>query len=302
MAITSVREISPARDNVLDVLAGWKREYTRAFLVRSDTAAENIVTVRTASAGGNSVPIAMSGHPNDTRAKLVRKLVKQSISSEAARKLWLVTCQYSTLNREQQKKNTHPLDRPWEIEWDGETFQTIAEQDLFGNPINNSAGQYFDPPVQVDNVRPTLVIQRNEASFNGSLALQYQEAINSDPFFGGAPYTVKCKKIKSKRVIEEWAPATGEDPIEVEYWPTTYEFHYWYRTWWLFPLDQGRYEHQSGQPELVSIKDSDGIPVVDPVPLNGFGLQVPPADLPQGAFFMTYRYYRELPFAAFGFT
>lgn len=296
MSIVSVHELSPKREATLDILAGWQREYVRAFLVRSDTADENIVAVRYAS----GVPAAGAAHPHDARAYLIRKQVAQATSTEDGRKLWIVTCNYATLKKEQKKKLTHPLDRPYEIDWVGETFQTIAEKDIFGKGIMNSAGQYFDPPIQVDDVRPVLTITRNEATFDGSLAEQYQNSINNAPFFGGAAYTVKCKSIKAKRVIEEFAASEGSE-VEVEFWTVTYEFHYNRDTWWLPPLDQGRYELDSGGDKLVSIKDSDGAAVNDPVPLDGAGHQVPPNDLPGGAVFFRYRYYTEMNFNNFNF-
>lgn len=298
MAIVRVREISPQRQHVVDVFAKT-RDYTRAFTVLSDTADESLPAIRTASAGGQSIPLFWSVHPDDPFVVCFRKAVQQALNSEFARKFWLVTCNYAI--KPKNNFEEHPLDRPWEIEYNGETFQTIAEFDKFSIGALNSAGQYFDPPLQVDNTRGVLRITRNEPWPNTVAANNYQEAINSDVFLGGAPYTVKLKRVTYKRVIEQWVPPLAEDPIDVEYWPHSYEFHYWWKTWWLFPLDQGRYELGSGEGDLVSIKDSEGVPVVDPVPLDGAGHQVPPASLPGAAVFLTKRYYPELPFAALGF-
>lgn len=301
MSIVWVREISGARSRSLDVSSSeWVRDYTRAFRVLSDDPNENIVLVSTASAGGVAIPDVFTQHPHDNRSFLFRKDTRPVGSEEYKRKLWQVTCGYSVTKRPQDF--VHPLDRPWEIDYDGESYQTIAEFDKFGTGAMNSAGQYFDPPLQVDNTRGVLTITRNEPFFDGDLVRTYQESINSDTFLGGPPYTVKCKRIKAKRVFENFQISEGVEPLVVEYWPTTYEFHYWYKTWWLFPLDQGRYELDSGGTSLVSIKDSDDTAVVDPVPLDGAGHQVPPASLPGGAVFMTYRYYRELPFGPLGFT
>lgn len=299
MAIFSVTEMSPARQHALDVFAKT-REYTRAFKVLSTVADEDITLVRKAA------PAYWSTHPHDASVVLFRKLTGQAGPTEAWRKLWIVTCNYAIPPKGNFQE--HPLDRPWEIEYNGETFQTIAEFDKFGFGATNSAGQYFDPPLQVDNTRGVLTVTRNEPWPNDMAIQDYQEGINEDLFLGGPPYTVKLKRVRTKRVIEAWVPPLAEEPIDVEFWPHTYEFHYWWKTWWLFPLDQGRYEKGGSGTDtdcdmdhLVSIKDCDGMPVVDPVPLDGGGLALAPSTLPQSAVFLTKRYYRELPFAPLGF-
>jgi hypothetical protein len=75
-----------------------------------------------------------------------------------------------------------------------------------------------------------LTIQKNRASFSQSVAIDYQDAINSDSFLGFSAGKVKVAGIS----------ATSQTENKVFFWAVTYEFHFRREGWQVETLDQGR--------------------------------------------------------------
>ncbi len=203
--------------------------------------------------------------------------------------LWIVTVEYDTTTNPEQEEN--PLDRPAEVTWSFTQFQRIAEKDVNGEALLNSAGYYFDPPPEIDDSRPVLTITRNEPAFNASQAIDYQDAVNSDSFLGFEPYQAKVANITATRQFEK-----------VWYWKVTYEFHFRREQWTLEILDQGRW--RAGRKAIRQKNEAGteipGTHVTDPVPLDGNG--EPLADpTPDNAVFLPFDVYKEREFSAFNF-
>jgi hypothetical protein len=211
-------------------------------------------------------------------------------------KLWVVRVEYDTEMPEEED----PFDRPPEYSWTFAQFQKVAALDINGNAIVNSAGQYFDPPIEIDDSRPVLTIVRNEIYFNPAIAIAYQDAINSEWFFGFAPGVVKVANISAVSQVEDDYPSAGN---KFYYWKVTYEFMMRRGGWTLQLLDQGRFKISAvadGDVMLEPIRDADLQPVTDPLPLNGSGQPIDEPG-PTNCVFLPYQVYQALPFTAFGF-
>lgn len=87
----------------------------------------------------------------------------------------------------------NPWLEPWHIEWDPDITLVTPQKDLDGMPFTNSATQPVSPPPQLEQARATLLIIRNEQHFNAATINKYAFACNSEPFFGYAPGTVRCR-------------------------------------------------------------------------------------------------------------
>lgn len=183
-----------------------------------------------------------------------------------------------------------PLDEPPKIDWSYEQRTEIIERDVFGQAILNSAKDPYQDPVEVDRVRPVLTIVRNEPSFDAALAYEYCNAINATPFFGCGPGCVKLSDTSSSWTALASLPDGG-------YWTTTYKFQFSLTGFDKIILDRGfrKIVSTTGKKENILIQ---GVPVTEPVLLNGLG-----EPLPQdaGPMYGIYFVYPRLPFTIFDF-
>ena len=65
----------------------------------------------------------------------------------------------------------NPLLQPIDVKWSNRSQEIVADIDINGNPVVNTAGDPFDPPLMEDDPRPVLTIVRNEAIFNQARAV-----------------------------------------------------------------------------------------------------------------------------------
>lgn len=201
---------------------------------------------------------------------------------------WFVDVKWTRLDRDEYDL---PGDRETIIHGHMEHFERIAEVDVDGNGVLNSAGQYFDPPIQADDSRPVITMIRNEPDFPYLTMLNYHDRVNNATWNGIPAQCVKIFNISAQEKIEHIGDEGSE--IEFKYWEVTYEFHVNYDGWRKQILDQGRYELNSGGTALVAIEDSEGRPVNDPVLLDGAG-----NGRPEGPpVYLTYQVYYEVSFA-----
>lgn len=182
-----------------------------------------------------------------------------------------------------------PLGQKQLMNWDAEQFEQIVDEDIDGNAIVNSAGDYFDPPVTGDQSRPILTITRNQKFFDPSVAETYADTVNSAPFYGRPPRTMKMAAPVARQL---YSPLVYEDGY---YWEVTYTFHGNRYTWDKILLDQGMRQKAGGAREQVIV---DGAPVSSPVLLSG-GTALAPGGEPE---FLAFQIYPGVDYATvFGF-
>lgn len=261
MAIVGqAQEIAEARGKT--VADDGTRNYTRRYLVRCDDVADDANVALTAT----GLPQRYFGYATDTSqdqaARATSITAKQVPGSYL---LWHVDVEYSTKHGDQQKEQQeqdNPLLALPDIEWSFETIQqpiwfypnqtvgsSTAPGHLFSGPLVTSAGEVFDPPPMYDESRPVVTIRRNESQFNVSLAVQYQNAVNSDFFFGVQP---RCAKLRS-------ISASQQNTKGVFYWQVTYVIAFRRESWDLRMLNYGSFAlAAAGSTETTPFKSKDG--------------------------------------------
>ncbi len=154
------------------------------------------------------------------------------ISTGVSGPVWEIVVTYSNQTQQPQNPNNedgfqNPLTRPKIL---GLTFEketvVLTKDQKTRQPIVNSAGDPFVPPVTTTRSRPVLTIVRNEDSIDLDRYTGVIDRTNKDSFYGRAVGTVMCRNITSSQEIEnnfiyfktayEFAIATTGFDIEVE--------------------------------------------------------------------------------------
>lgn len=180
-----------------------------------------------------------------------------------------------------------PLSRPTVVSYSFAQFQQPVWKDVNGQSIVNSAGFYFDPPVEVDQSRLIVTMTRNEPVFDPAVAVNYQDGVNSDPWYGFSAGTVKVQSITGTLEQEngEW------------FWRVVYEFHVRWDGWTLSVLDQGLYQKGGSGQNPKPCTDNSGNQLVEPALLDGAGNQLANPS-PATAVYRNFTVYRSVAFAS----
>lgn len=252
MSATLIGEKVEGRATIDD---GFHRTYTRVFLVKTTSTQDGPLTVTLAT----GVPRVWDPYTTNTDTDLGALCKSVSAQPTDSPFLWEVTVEYDSVVREEGQQAENPLARPADIDWSFVPYVKAAQRDVFGLPILNSAGQPFDPPPEMDDRRIQLTIQRNEETFDPLQAFEFQDATNSDVFFGGGIAAWKVMSIKANGPHSE----NG-----VSFWRVTYEFEFRREGWFLRTLDQGFAELIDGSLTPITVK---GVVPSEPVLLDGAG-------------------------------
>jgi hypothetical protein len=259
MAIQSCAEMAEKRSAAVD--RAWNRTYSRTFRVITDDKYDGARLVSRAPgiALGN---IYDTTNPHTSVNEQDLQSFCMGIKVQCAHVdgcTWEVTFEYGPYDPTIHPEN--PLDQPAEIAWTFAPFESIADEDVNGDAIVNSAGDYFDPPVMKDDSQPVLTITRNEPTFDPLLAAECRDKTNDAPFLGSAPGTVKVMDISGDR---QWNAQCQW------YWKVRYEFKFDKKTWTRTLLDQGVMELDPGGTHQQVIQNS-GVPSASPSLLDGSG-------------------------------
>lgn len=280
MGIIEVREKREGRRSTQDL--SWRRTYTRVFQVIT-TPETGSQTVRT------GLPVAI-GDVYSYGAEIDSATYCTSIEvacDEKSGKSWTATVGYSAIDPSIRPQN--PLDMQPEVAWGWAQFQRAVFEDRNGDPILNSAKDYFDPPISRDDSRPILGLIRNQATFNQDLADSLRDHVNDAPWWGAAAGKVKISNITAHRVF---SPEIGD-----YYWQATYEFAFNRDGWATKVLDQGfRQLNGAGTAQVPIFKD--GVPVGSPALLDGSGHALAVSGTPV---FLEFDVYPETDFSLLGF-
>jgi hypothetical protein len=198
---------------------------------------------------------------------------------------WDVTAEYGPYDAAEFPEN--PLSRDPEISWEYRRDQEAAEKDIDDNPVQNTAGDSFDPPLLKDVRKPILKLTRNEANFDPGLSYLFHDKVNDAPWFGAAAGYVKVEGITPQRVFNQligW------------YWQVQYEFLFDARTHDPTILNQGFKQLVDGRQVLCT--DADGEVVTSPVWLDETGTQIDPTGTPV---YLQFQIYKRTDFGVFNF-
>jgi hypothetical protein len=284
----------------------YVRTYTRTYRVYADLASDSWY-VR------NNLGIAIAdSHPNDTRA--LCKAIKVKLATKTAVAFqdvtnptnthngslafsWLATVEYGLWNPLDHSADGDPVNQPLRYRLEGvntpePVWETIADEDGVKHPVVNSAGDYFDPPVETDVLRLTLRVQRNEAGPSIATILELANKVNDAEWNGFPARTVKLDPIVLPE--REYSQVTG-----AIYYPMEYTFQIRFDTWDKIVLDQGkrRLVESSGTTTLENIL-VDGIPTTSDVLLDGSGQALPRPVDPAAVVYKSFEIYQKTDFGA----
>lgn len=242
-------------------------------------------------------PIASTATETDARAYL--QSVEVSPASETGR-VFKVNLKFGRYNANQEAVDPDtgvkdPFSEPPTLRGRGEEVEVAVAYDNAGNPVLNSAGEPFAnaPTISL----PTLVFEVSQLrrTFDPSLITSLQGHVNDAEWQGWPAGSVLCKSVTASRTwnsdTDSWAWDTSyefamREPIEsggVDVLPG----------WTLQILDCG-YSAKDGTNPNKLILDKTGATVSDPVPLDGAGGRLDPADDPV---YLEFAVYPEASFA-----
>jgi hypothetical protein len=293
MAIVAVNEIFEERTARWSATEG--RQYTRVFRVLSNSIYDGpntaIQAVGINRGDPYSVVSLIESDPNSYCTNI------SAVQEEGDQLGYLVTVEYTWYNPNYAGggPSQNPLLIPIDVTWSFRAQEKVAEYDINGNPILNTASDPFDPPLVKDDPRPQLTVVRNEAVYNLSQAYSYRNAINSDSFATFDPTMARVIQIGSKSA---WHQDCGW------YWVVTYEFEFAPPSG---PGDPGGYNPLVLNQGMRKISQSTNLPV--PIVLNGVPVSKPMRLTKQGylckpsdpTYWLQFQIYPALPFGVFGF-
>ena len=249
MTVTYIGEIDSARTgtNSLGV-----RSYTRAFRLTTSTQLEGVYTVGSHA----SLPVIGSVYPDDSSA-WCRSL---EVTNTDPWKGWTVTAEYSS----ETELNENPSADPAKLTVSTEQFQRIADKDIDGHAITNSAGDPFDPPFMMDDSRRVITVTKNMLTAPLWL-LEYSDVVNNDEFTVlGVTYEIGVAKVQ--RISVSGTQVRGA----FNFLSVQIDIHCRRDGWLLEPLDAGFRQKISNL--MYPILDAEHLPVTAPVMLDGAGV------------------------------
>lgn len=256
--------------------------YQRVFVVESD--ADGVGAREVSFATG----LPFLGHAYSTDNEndpLVRCISRSAAPVDRHRRLWEVTCQYSSKHEDQDPEENNEEEESLELEPPEVSLDYAVRTravtgfanaaDGYGNLIQNnfggvttSAGEPFDPPAEEEVLAPVLTISRNELAANFALWNDFANSVNSVAFLGAPPRTVKLS-IQARKQYKK----------NRRYYRVSYVCEFNDLTWDLQLLDIGTWYLEPGANGTTLRKyflTDDDTPQPRLGLLNGFG--VPLAD------------------------
>lgn len=236
MGVIDVQEVTD--QTTLDSKYEGELTYTRSWKVQTDTGAvDPYYEVQTAV--GVFAGIYYPG--NGLLCTQVR------VQGTDSRYLWQVQAEFT---RPIAKNN--PLNEPDTFTWsfNSRTVPAImslpsATATAYTKPVRNSAGDFLEG-AEREIAETRLRIAGKRSSFPASIALAYQNCINSDSYYGGAPGTWRVMGIEATRQKAEIENGGG-GKTEILYWDVNIELAYRSEGWTLQLLNVGYNEIVSGK-------------------------------------------------------
>ncbi len=294
MAITSFNEI-PGRG--VDGGEDMNRSYRAKYRLYSDAMTETATTVRAYVLA--LVPL-FTPFPTDSGSILVGV---QADQDEENPFMWIVTLKYSALSltsrssnaakSDPAQRNENPLARPPRVKLGNERFQIAPFYDINGDPILNSAKDFFSDPVMRYVSRPTISISRNKATFDIVTWRTWTNTVNSASFLGFEPGEVMLVDLSADRQFEN----------NIYFYEVSAVFHvaqlFDRFNWQPRVLDCGYQEIVAGKKQKITLPG--GVEPSTPVRLNGTGGKLTPDDAAANlSVFRSFEFYYEADFNTLG--
>ena len=258
-----------------------KTEYVRTYAVITNSNSDDQTTVL----ASGSIPALFALHPNDSGAYVRTRTATEVEKLTTGGSAWTVAISYSDSTEDDEE---NPLDEPTIYNWGQVKRDIVAERDQANNAVVNSAGDPFhNPPAIRQKSLVQLQVTKNFSSFDGSLAINYVDRVNSAAFSGGAIGTVLCEGVSAQ------GPNVEND---ISFYTVTASFLYDPQGWQPRKiLDQGFRFLDNG---VVKPIEALGVPVSEPKLLDGQGGVLAVGGNPV---FLEFNLYAEANFNSMGF-
>lgn len=239
-------------------------------------------------------------HPTDfgkmivgIEVKLVERGTPDPTGADAS--LWDVSITYGPINPAQVAS---PLDMTPVVRVAGTRIRKLAINDKDGDPILNTVGDPYDPPVEKDATSLTIYVRRNEEVGNITTAilnvLGRSDKVNENDWL-----TFPARSLKLAPLT---IPERQYDAIKRKYYyPMEYQFEYKEELWDEQLLNAGfRFLDTSVDPPKLRQVMVDSAPATVPVLLTkGGGKLDPPVDK-DNIVINTHKIYEELDYSTLG--
>lgn len=119
------------------------------------------------------------------------------------------------------KEEPNPTARPPQINYSSVKRQRPLEKDTDGNPVVNSAGDPFDPPLTYEEVLTGMTITANWLFFDPNLISAFTNAVNSTGWWGAAAKTWRCADLGASLEYEQglfFYKVTGKFEYKSDKW------------------------------------------------------------------------------------
>jgi len=291
VTVTLFDEIHSGRQGSSEGLA--KTTSSRSWRVVTNNRYDDDVFVIRYGLSSNLLPQLYSPHPS-WRALTARKVTASNQADSPHH--FLVTVEYSSapLDKEDKDKedNPDPTTRPAVIKWNTVLYREAVEKDVDGDAILNSAGDYFDPPIERDRSNWTCVVRKNLAN-PPTWLLDYNNCpINSSSFVVDG---VNVQQRKARLSMIDIGEKQVENDVNFRTVTITLEFKK--EGWQASILDQGLKEVDGGVLKPITV---DGKSITSPMLLSG-GVHID-APSPDNAEFLDYDIYDEKDFSVLPLT
>jgi len=313
MAISSVNEIWNGRGaNATTGGAGGSgadRTYIRVFRVITDDAETEAQAVMLARGIPRLSEIYKTSTESDSGC------ICSSINATHEQddwKVWQVVCDYSSAAEEAgdpakeisnssgspgtgeakakgSDKQSDPTDSPAKFTVAFEKYLRTIQIDVNGDAIQNSAREPFDPPAEIEEIRPVITVEQKVLVFDPA-APENASVVNK------AAVLTKIGRFPAGTLRQVGISYSEDFENGKLFFTVTRTFHYRASGWLTYILDYGYRELQvDGSTKLITKKDDKGVehPVSQMVPLR-LGQQVATPDT------LTFRFYPSMGFGALG--
>jgi hypothetical protein len=295
MSIQLVNEDFEDRSGEWTVSEG--RNYVRKFIVQMSSQGDGPnLAIQAVGINRGDQYTPYFGLPNEFEWDLNAYCNKISATMRGVL-VWIVTVEYGPYSSlfAGGGPTQNPILMPIDASWSNTSHDMVADIDVNGVPILNTAGDPYDPSLMEEEKRPTLTIVRNELSYDPTIDQSYNNAVNSDIFAGYPPLYSRVLEIVPKSLFHQdvgW------------YYQRTYMFEFKNPT---LPVNANGYRRtiiSQGMNAISTVSgvkyriNHKGIPTGNPECLTKSGGEAV-GSLP--AYWQVWQTKPELPFAVFNF-
>lgn len=217
---------------------------------------------------------------------------------------WIITADYSSeplTIQQQQAQFTPPLQRPAKISWRTNKYQQAIDKDVNGKAVINSAGDPFDPTMEVKRSKWLCTIIKNVAGVPPQI-ISFADGVNSAAFMVQGlsipPLAARLDEINISELQEE-VDGTGE---HWQYFVFSWSFELeLIKDWRLRPLDCGFRANIPGdgtKRQMILDDNQPPQPVSSPALLDGNGYKLANPSR-SNAVFLSFVGYPEIDLNAF---